>query len=65
MNSFASRTNEIEIASVLKHHYGDGDLCVPEGTPESLVHRAIALGYLSEDGYLTRKGRDLLAKHEF
>ncbi|MGH8520129.1 MAG: hypothetical protein ACREU9_01525 [Gammaproteobacteria bacterium] len=55
----------MEIASVLRHHYGDGDLYVPEGTPESVVYKAIALGYLSEDGYLTRKGRDLLAQHEF
>ncbi len=61
----ANAPNEVEIASVLRHHYGDGDLYVPEGTPESVVYKAIALGYLSEDGYLTRKGRDLLAQHEF
>ncbi len=61
----ANASNEVEIASVLRHHYGDGDLYLPEGTPESVVHKAIALGYLSEDGYLTRKGRDLLAQHEF
>ncbi|MCI0559535.1 MAG: hypothetical protein MN733_13655 [Nitrososphaera sp.] len=58
-------SNEVEIASVLRHHYGDGDLYLPEGTSESVVQKAIALGYLSEDGYLTRKGRDLLAQHEF
>ncbi len=40
-------------------------LYLPKGTPESVVHTAIAMGYLSEDGYLTRKGRDLLAQHEF
>ncbi len=60
MNALENRANassEVEIAH--------GDLYLPEGTPESVVHTAIAMGYLSEDGYLTRKGRDLLAQHEF
>lgn len=50
---------------MLRHHYGDGDLYLLEGTPESVVHKAISMGYVSEDGYLTRKGRDLLTQHEF
>ena len=54
LENCANAPNEVEIASVLRHHYGDGDLCLPEGTPESVVHKAIAMGYVSEDGYLTR-----------
>lgn len=55
LENCADAPNEVEIASVLRHHYGDGDLYVPEGTSESVLHKAIALGYLSGDGYLTRK----------
>lgn len=60
MSIRVDRTSEDEIAHALQHRYGDGDLCLPEGTPAWLVATAIRLGYLSEDGYLTRKGRQLL-----
>ncbi len=52
------------IVHALQHRYGDGDLCLPEGTPPWLVEAAIRLGYLSEDGYLTSKGRRLLSIYQ-
>lgn len=55
---------EDEIVHALQHRYGDGDLCLPEGTPAWLIAAAMRLGYLSEDGYLTRKGRQLLSLYQ-
>jgi hypothetical protein len=51
------------MVALLRHHYGDGGVYVPEGGARRVFVAATRLGYISEDGYLTRKGRELLAKH--
>jgi len=36
---------------------------VPEGGARRVFLEASRLGFINEDGYLTRKGRELLAQH--
>lgn len=48
---------------LLKNHYGDGSVYLPEGAPTALLSVAIEFGYLSYEGYLTRKGRQFVAEH--
>jgi hypothetical protein len=55
---------EPQIVEVLSHRYGDGNIYLPSGSSKQLWARAIALGYISEDGYVTRKGRELLAQYQ-
>ena len=53
-----------EIAKVLEHRYGDGLVYLPKHQPESLFELAKQRGFIDQEGYLTRKGRSLLAKYE-
>jgi hypothetical protein len=54
------------IARLLSFRYGDGGIYVPRHAPESaLLRDALASGFVSEDGFVTRKGRRLLAKTDF
>jgi len=55
---------EPQIVEVLSHRYGDGNIYIPSGAPRELWARAFELGYISEDGYITRKGRELLAQYQ-
>lgn len=52
-----------EIARILVYHYGDGTVYLPQGNSRQLYHAGMLLGYISEDGFLTRRGRELLALH--
>jgi hypothetical protein len=54
---------EARIVALLRHHYGDGGVYVPEGGARAVFLEASRLGFINEDGYLTRKGRQLLAQH--
>ena len=54
---------EARIVALLRHHYGDGGVYVPEGGARRVFLEASRLGFINEDGYLTRKGRELLAQH--
>ncbi len=55
---------EAHIVALLRHHYGDGGVYVPEGGARRVFLEAARLGFINEDGYLTRKGRELLARHD-
>ena len=68
LNGSASNLeNQIEsdIAKVLEHRYGDGLVYLPKNQPESLYKLAANEGFVDQEGYLTRKGRSLLAKYQF
>lgn len=56
---------ESDIAKVLEYRYGDGLVYLPKHQPESLFEMAKNQGFIDQEGYLTRKGRNLLAKHQF
>ncbi len=55
---------EARIVALLRHHYGDGGVYVPEGGARRVFLEAARLGFVNEDGYLTRRGRELLARYE-
>jgi hypothetical protein len=52
-----------EIARMLVYRYGDGTVYLPQGNSRQLYHAGMLLGYISEDGFITRRGRELLALH--
>lgn len=57
---------EQAIARLLACRYGDGGVYVPRNAPASgILKDAIAGGFVSEDGFVTREGRRLLARHVF
>jgi translation initiation factor 2 beta subunit (eIF-2beta)/eIF-5 len=56
---------ESDIAKVLEYRYGDGLVYLPKHQPESLFKIAKNQGFIDPEGYLTRKGRGLLAKYQF
>lgn len=35
------------------HHYGDGTVYVPRGTPRALYRSCLRQGFISEDGFVT------------
>lgn len=55
---------EARIADLLDHRYGDGEVYLPRNAPRGLFRLAVRLGFLTEDGYLTRKGRSLVADYK-
>ena len=56
---------ESQIAAMLESRYGDGMVYLPRGTPRGVLHAAMELGFVDTEGYLTRKGRALLARYHF
>ncbi len=56
---------ESDIARVLQYRYGDGLVYLPSNQPESLLRMAKTMGFIDQEGYLTRKGRYLLAKYQY
>lgn len=48
---------------LLKNHYGDGSVYLPEGASADLLILATQQGYVNEEGYLTRMGRKFVTEH--
>lgn len=66
LNSSSNVQNlEARIAQVLEHRYGDGLVYLPREWPEQLLSLAKQFGFVDDEGYLTRKGRTLLARYQF
>jgi hypothetical protein len=68
LNALASnleRDMESDIVKVLEYRYGDGLVYLPKHQPESLFKMAKIRGFVDQEGYLTRKGRTLLARYQF
>ena len=56
---------ESDIAHALQYRYGDGLVYLPKHQSESIYKLAATKGFVDQEGYLTRKGRSLLAKYQF
>lgn len=56
---------EPQLAELLSHHYGDGFVYLVSAGLEAWYKLAVEKGYVSDDGYLTRKGRALLASYQY
>lgn len=54
---------EGEIAAVLESRFGDGLVYLPKNRPSYFFLLAKMEGFIDADGYLTRKGRALLARY--
>jgi hypothetical protein len=50
------------MAELLGRRFGDGTLYLAPDSRGDLINIAIELGFLSADGYLTRKGRALVTR---
>ncbi|MGR8919249.1 MAG: hypothetical protein ACU85V_06505 [Gammaproteobacteria bacterium] len=64
MESSKTRLSQADsaIARVIANHTGDGGVYVPRsGDRAATLARAIEGGFVSVDGFITRKGRRLLA----
>ncbi len=55
--------NYFGMLEILKNHYGDGCIYLPEGASSDLIAVAKQYGYVNEEGYLTRQGRKLVTEH--
>lgn len=56
---------ESQIAAVLEYRYGDGLVYLPRHQPKTLYTLARKNGFINAEGYMTRKGRVLLARYHF
>ncbi len=54
---------ERQVAELLECRYGDGMVYLPKTKPRQLLSIAASCGFIDAEGYLTRKGRMLLARH--
>ena len=56
---------EYRIASILECRFGDGLVYLPRNYPNYLYSLAKKFGFIDMEGYLTRKGRNLLARYNY
>lgn len=64
-NSSPLPEQEQAIARLIARRYGDGGVYVPRQQPRcGVLGDAIAAGFVSEDGFITSKGRRLLARFD-
>jgi len=56
---------ESQIAMILQYRYGDGLVYLPKHKPKSLYSQAKQDGFIDAEGYLTRKGRALIARYKY
>ena len=54
---------ERQVAELLECRYGDGMVYLPKTKPRQLLSIATSSGFIDAEGYLTRKGRMLLARY--
>ena len=56
---------ESQIAMMLQHRFGVGHGFMPGKKVKSLYSKARERGYVDGEGYLTRKGRTLVARYKY
>jgi hypothetical protein len=59
--SNVARELEQGVAGILANRYGDGSVYLPQKGQRQFLEAAIAGGFVSEEGFVTRKGRNLIA----
>lgn len=57
-----SESLETALLQLLDHRYGDGLVYLHEDEERGLLSRAMRLGLVSPDGYITPKGQSALAR---
>ena len=62
-NPQMSSPSERELVRVLACRYGDGTVYLPKGMPGMLFLACQDLGLISADGFITRAGRELVARY--
>jgi hypothetical protein len=61
-NHQLSSPSESELIRVLACRYGDGTVYLPRGTPRRLLLVCQELDFINTDGFITRAGRELVAR---
>ncbi|MFQ5660174.1 MAG: hypothetical protein ACE5GZ_07085 [Gammaproteobacteria bacterium] len=56
---------ESQIAEILEFRFGDGLVYLPRHRPQAIYSLARKNGFIDAEGYLTRKGRVLLARYHY
>jgi hypothetical protein len=56
---------ENQIAMILHYRYGDGTVYLPRHRPTSMYSEAKSRGFIDAEGYVTRKGRALIARYKY
>ena len=57
-----SDQSDSAIVQLLGHRYGDGLVYLRDRSERTTFDKAVSLGLVSREGYLTPKGRSLLAR---
>lgn len=60
-----SESEETQIAALLQCRFGDGLAYLPPKLQFGLLDIAVRFGFVDAEGYLTRRGRTLMARHHF
>lgn len=60
-----SQEPENQIAMILHYRYGDGTVYLPKHRPSSMYSEAKSRGFIDAEGYVTRKGRALIARYKY
>ena len=60
--AWATAPNDIELARVLQHRYGDGTVYLLDGGAKQIFRACLQLDLVSDEGFITKKGRELLAR---
>jgi hypothetical protein len=55
--------NETELARVLANRYGDGTVYLRNDAPWAVYRACQRLGLISADGFITLRGRELVANY--
>lgn len=60
----AITVDEARLSRLLDQRYGDGQIYLINANERPILQAAIWLGLVSEEGYMTRHGKQLWARHE-
>jgi hypothetical protein len=61
-HQLGDRISATEIVKVLSNRFGDGVVYLSRNMPRRIYNLAMKRGFISPEGYVTRKGRTLLAQ---